>query len=200
MDFLNSDLTWLLTLEQFRYMLILKVHHISLFIWKCFEERHVECELLFMDLVCIITHLQNGFCAVWRTNLQMKLFLTYFTVIYMYISNFYQTFSCTQVFALVLLLIIYLLLEEFYFLHFVNGSYLVGLLTNWNVFHSFRWLLNIILIDSQLNTGTVVIIFVKWLLLRCVHEIAKIAVLEFERAEGPSWVCKLAFPDRSVGI
>jgi len=46
--------------------------------------------------------------------------------------------------------------------------------------------LNIILIDSQLNTGTVVIIFVKWLLLRCVHEIAKIAVLEFERAEGPS--------------
>lgn len=82
MDFLNSDLTWLLTLEQFRYMWILKVCHINLFIWKCFEERHVECEL-FMDLVCIITHLQNGFCAVWRPNLQMKLSLTCFTVIYM---------------------------------------------------------------------------------------------------------------------
>jgi len=94
MEFLNSDLTWLLTMEQFRYMWILKAHHINLFIWMCSEERPVECELLFMDLVCIIVHLQNGFCAVWRNNLQMKLSLTYFTVIYMYISNFYQTFSC----------------------------------------------------------------------------------------------------------
>jgi hypothetical protein len=89
MEFLNSDLTWLLSMEQFRYMWILKVHLINLFIWMCFEERPVECELLFMDLVCIIVHLQNGFCAVWRTNLQMKLSLTYFIVIYMYISNFY---------------------------------------------------------------------------------------------------------------
>ena len=101
---------------------------------------------------------------------------------------------------MVLLLIMYLLLEEFYFLHFINGSYLVGLITNWNGFHSFRWMLNIILIDSQLNTGTVVIIYVKWLLFWCVHEVAKIAVLKFDRAEGPSWVCKLAFPDHSVGI
>jgi len=29
MDFLNSDLTWLLALEQFRYMWTLKVHHIN---------------------------------------------------------------------------------------------------------------------------------------------------------------------------
>jgi hypothetical protein len=26
MDFLNTDLTWLLMMEQFRYMLVLKVH------------------------------------------------------------------------------------------------------------------------------------------------------------------------------
>jgi len=60
----------------------------------CFEERPVECELLFVDLVCIIVHLQNGICAIWRTNVQMELSLTYFTVIYMHISNFYQTCSC----------------------------------------------------------------------------------------------------------
>ena len=69
------------------------VHQINLFVRVSFGERSVECELLFMDLVCIIVHLQNGFCAVWRTKLQMKLSLTYFTVIYMYISNFYQTFN-----------------------------------------------------------------------------------------------------------
>jgi len=28
MDFLNLDLTWLLTMEQFRYMWIIKVHQI----------------------------------------------------------------------------------------------------------------------------------------------------------------------------
>jgi len=59
----------------------------------CFEERPVECEMLFMDLVCIIVHLQNGFCAVWRTNLQMKLSLIYFTVIYMHICNFLPNFQ-----------------------------------------------------------------------------------------------------------
>jgi hypothetical protein len=48
MDYLNSDLTWLLNLEHFRYMLIIKV--------------------------------QNGFCAAWRTSLQMKLSLTCVTV------------------------------------------------------------------------------------------------------------------------
>jgi hypothetical protein len=85
MDFLNADLTWLLTIEQFRYMWILKVSQINMFIWMCFKERPVECELLLMNIVCNFLHLWNGFCAAWRTNLQMELSLTYFTVIYMYI-------------------------------------------------------------------------------------------------------------------
>jgi hypothetical protein len=60
----------------------------------CFEERSVECELLFMNLVCIFIHLENGICAALRTISLIKLSLTYFTVIYKCVSNFYQTFSC----------------------------------------------------------------------------------------------------------